>query len=111
MKNESKDQCKEFDGAVPPVKPMAPWRAAKVKVLSGFSLQVGFMDGTEGDVYLEEFIKSPNAGIFAALKDVSLFNRVRLVNGVVTWPGEIDLAPDAMYSEIKKHGEWVIKPR
>jgi hypothetical protein len=25
------------------------------------------------------------------------------------WPGEIDLAPDAMYDEIKKQGRWVLE--
>ena len=27
-------------------------------------------------------------------------------HGAVTWPGELDLAPDAMYREIKKNGFW-----
>jgi hypothetical protein len=26
----------------------------------------------------------------------------------VTWPGEIDLAPDAMYAEIKQGGHWIL---
>jgi hypothetical protein len=26
----------------------------------------------------------------------------------LAWPGNIDLAPDAMYEAIKKHGEWVL---
>jgi len=28
------------------------------------------------------------------------------LDGFVSWPDEIDLAPDAMYDEIKQHGEW-----
>lgn len=24
----------------------------------------------------------------------------------LNWPGDIDLAPDAMYAEIKAHGRW-----
>jgi len=28
----------------------------------------------------------------------------------VTWPGELDLAPDAMHDMLKKHGKWTIKP-
>jgi hypothetical protein len=28
--------------------------------------------------------------------------------GAVTWPGEIDLAPDAMYEEIKQNGTWAL---
>ncbi len=33
-------------------------------------------------------------------------NQVRVELGVVTWPGEIDLAPDAMHAELAAHGEW-----
>jgi hypothetical protein len=28
------------------------------------------------------------------------------MSGAVMWPGEIDLAPDAMYDEIRKEGRW-----
>jgi len=30
------------------------------------------------------------------------------MHGVVTWPGEIDLAPDAVYAETKKLGSRVL---
>ncbi len=30
------------------------------------------------------------------------------MNGAVTWPGEIDLAPDAMYLEIEAAGIWML---
>ncbi|RPI04004.1 MAG: DUF2442 domain-containing protein, partial [Zetaproteobacteria bacterium] len=36
------------------------------------------------------------------------FSQVFVAHGAVTWPGEIDLAPDAMYAEIKKLGRWVL---
>jgi hypothetical protein len=26
----------------------------------------------------------------------------------MAWPGDLDLAPDAMYAEIKKNGEWIL---
>jgi hypothetical protein len=29
--------------------------------------------------------------------------------GAVTWPGEIDLAPDAMYAAIAAEGKWALK--
>lgn len=32
----------------------------------------------------------------------------RLEYGAVTWPGDIDLALDVMYEEIKNKGEWDI---
>lgn len=27
----------------------------------------------------------------------------------VTWPGELDLAPDAMHQHIKDYGEWLLQ--
>lgn len=45
--------------------------------------------------------------MFAALRDEALFRQVFLDLGAVSWPGDIDLAPDAMHDEIQVHGEWV----
>jgi len=35
------------------------------------------------------------------LTDLALFEQVFVEHGAVTWPGEIDLAPDAMYRKIQ----------
>jgi hypothetical protein len=43
------------------------------------------------------------------LADPTVFNKVYVDHGAMTWPGEIDLAPDAMYNAIKAGGEWVIQ--
>ena len=48
-------------------------------------------------------------GVFEPLKDPAIFSQVRVESGAVRWPGEIDLAPDAMYSEIKRTGEWILR--
>ena len=40
--------------------------------------------------------------------EYKVFSAVGLEHGVVTWPEEIDLAPDAMYDAIKAHGKWVL---
>jgi Protein of unknown function (DUF2442). len=37
-----------------------------------------------------------------------VFSAVGLEHGAVTWPEEIDLAPDAMYDAIKTQGKWVL---
>jgi hypothetical protein len=70
---------------------------------------VKFMDGTAGEVDLSRLLKSDAAGIFAQLCDPAVFARAYVQYGAVVWPGEIDLAPDAMYDEIKKHGRWVLE--
>lgn len=93
-------------GVVPPIIPAAPWRVASVSAEAGFRLRVRFVDGLEGMVDMSGLVHSPAAGVFAVLADGALFSQVFVEHGVVTWPGELDLAPDAMHSEIKAHGEW-----
>mgnify|MGYP005831143703 CR=1 FL=1 len=80
----------------PPIRPTRPWRVAAVNALPGFRLHVRFVDGTEGLVELADLVQSPGAGVFAALADASVFNQAFVEHGAVTWPGEIDMAPDAM---------------
>jgi hypothetical protein len=69
-----------------------------------------FADGLEGEVDMDHEIDSPGAGVFAQVADPDVFAAafVEPTFGAVTWPGEIDLAPDAMYEEIKAHGRWVL---
>jgi len=76
-------------------------------VLPDFCLSVKFIDGTPGEVDLSRLVNSEEAGVFAPLRDPSFFAQVYLEYGVVTWPGEVDLAPDTMYDEIKKSGRWM----
>lgn len=93
----------------PPIQPRMPWRVVAVEAIPGFRLHVRFVDGTEGTVDLTALVHSPAAGVFASLADSALFAQVFVEHGAVTWPGEIDLAPDAMYAEIKKDGTWVLQ--
>ena len=81
----------------------------KVKALPDYCLEVEFTDKTSGKVFMKDLIFSPKAGVFARLRDRALFNKVFIEYGVTTWPGELDLAPDTMYVEFKKHGQWELK--
>lgn len=81
------------------------WDITEVKVVGDYTLWVRFRDGLEGAVtFLPGFFR----GVFSPLRDHAQFQQVRVVDGVVTWPGELDLAPDAMHHEIRAHGEWVL---
>jgi len=93
----------------PPVRPAAAWRVADVEALPGFRLRVRFSDGTEGIVELADFISLAGAGVFAALRDEKVCREARLVLGAVTWPGDLDLAPDAMHCAVSEHGKWIVK--
>jgi hypothetical protein len=88
------------------IAPQSPWRVTAVEALPGFRLRVAFADGLTGTVDISRMVHSPNAGVFAALADPTLFAQVTLDYGAVTWPGELDLAPDAMHDAIQQHREW-----
>ena len=77
-----------------------------VQPVMPMALQVRFADGTVGRVRFEP---SHLTGVFEALKDPIVFAQARVEAGAVTWPGDLDLAPDAMYAEIKSQGEWFLR--
>jgi len=81
------------------------WDVTEVRVVGDFALAVRFQDGLEGGV---KFLPSFFRGVFSHLASAPEFKKVHVVDGVVTWPGELDLAPDAMYAEIKRSGEWLL---
>ncbi len=103
MRNQAESTQDSTLGVIP----CAPWRVIEVRTLIGYRLFVRFIDGTTGEVDLSRLVMSDKAGIFAALRDPVLFAQVYLEYGAVMWPGEIDLAPDTMYDEIRNRGRWV----
>lgn len=88
------------------VAPRSPWRVTSVEALPGFRLSVAFADGLTGTVDMSALVHSANAGVFAPLADPSLFAQVHLEFGAVWWPGDLDLAPDAMHAAIQEHKVW-----
>ena len=93
----------------PPVAAVAPWRIVAVEAVGETDLKVRFVDGLEGLVHMRDLIWSAKPGVFKALRDLAVFGRVHLEHGAVTWPGEIDLAPDAMHDEIARNGHWTLR--
>ena len=109
MQTESITQEDIAASVAPPVQMKALWRVTAVEALDGYRLHVRFVDGLEGEVEMAERVRSPRAGVFAALADPDMFAQVHVELGAVTWPGELDLAPDAMHDEIKKNGVWKLR--
>ncbi|MDF0653036.1 MAG: DUF2442 domain-containing protein [Nitrospira sp.] len=81
------------------------WDVVEVKPLENLGLFVRFADGLAGEVRI-----TPQhlTGVFTPLQDPAFFKQVYLDQGAVAWPGQIDLAPDAMYQEIKAKGVAVL---
>jgi len=85
--------------------PSAP-NVTSVKVIEHLNLRVEFADGLVGTVRFEP---SHLSGVFEALRDPDFFSQVTVSHGTVAWPGELDMAPDAMYDAIQQHQEWVLQ--
>ena len=50
----------------------------------------------------------PSKFIFAKLREPQAFSKLFTNGYFVTWPGELDRAPDAMHLHIAQSGDWII---
>jgi len=73
------------------------WDVVEVKAEPHYCLFVRFKDGVAGRVQLGP---EQLTGALRPLLDEQFFKQVFIEHGAVAWPGEIDLAPDAMYAQI-----------
>lgn len=74
------------------------WEAVTViPAESGRDIIVQFADWTVRTINLAHMIDRPDPGVFENLRDRSFFNRVRVLDGVVCWPGDIDLDGEGLY--------------
>jgi Protein of unknown function (DUF2442) len=73
------------------------WDVIEVKPEPDYCLFVRFKDGLSGRVHLR---REDLTGVLTPLRDIQFFERVYIDYGAVSWPGDIDLAPDAMYAQV-----------
>lgn len=90
------------------VTPAATWRVLAVNVPSGYRLSITCNDGTSGIVDMSRLVASEKAGVYAALKDETLFNKVSIDLGVLAWPNGADLEPEWAHEEMAKYKSWSV---
>lgn len=73
------------------------WDVVEVKAEAHYRLFVRFQDGLAGHVQLRP---EEMTGALAPLRDEPFFGQVFIDHGAAAWPGEIELAPDALYARI-----------
>ena len=78
------------------------WDVVEVIPEPEYCLFVRFKDGLAGRVRLP---LEDLTGVLAPLRDMQFFRRVYIECGAVAWPGDIDLAPDAMHDQVREHNE------
>lgn len=54
---------------------------------------------TNGEIKKYDVRPLLDKGVFATLKDLSIFKQVHVSYGTIEWPGEIDICPDTLYED------------
>ncbi|MBV9805171.1 MAG: DUF2442 domain-containing protein [Solirubrobacterales bacterium] len=71
-------------------------------MIDDYVLRLTFDDGVVGDV---SFAENDWCGVFQALQDPTVFAQVHVEEqfGTIAWPGDLDMAPEPLYDEARKH--------
>lgn len=68
----------------------------RVSATAGYLLQLEFENGEKRVFDMKPYLtKRP----FGRLNDSAIFNLARVQNGTVTWPGDLDIAPETLYEK------------
>jgi len=81
-------------------------RVTGVRVLSGFTIELSFADGSRATLDMEPWIRG-RSGMFEPLRDPAYFALVTVDAGTIVWPNEADMDPDVLYEAA--HG-WITAP-
>ncbi len=75
---------------------------AGVAVVGPYRLRLLFDDGTVGDV---DFSATRWSGVLERLRDPEFFAKVRVdpEAATIVWPDGIDMAPEPLYEEARRH--------
>jgi hypothetical protein len=70
------------------------------KYLHDYQLEIIFNDGTKGTADFSDYAK--RGGVFSNFQDIDFFKKVfiNMELGVLTWPGDIDIAPETVYTKV-----------
>jgi hypothetical protein len=73
-------------------------RIETVEPLDGFTLRIGFNDGSTRDVDLEPELWGP---VFEPLRDAKMFLQVAVDHelGTIVWPNGADMDPDVLHGD------------
>lgn len=67
-----------------------------------FRIWLSFNDGMEGEINLEQKIKSKN-GVFEPLKELDYFKNFEVKNDTISWENGADFAPESLYNLLLKN--------
>ncbi|MFI3240516.1 MAG: DUF2442 domain-containing protein [Bacteroidales bacterium] len=65
------------------------------KYVDGYRINITFSDGVNNVVDLSHRL---NGALFEPLKDINQFKNFRINGWTIEWSGDVDLAPEYLYS-------------
>jgi hypothetical protein len=69
----------------------------KAKYIEEYKIRLEFNDGRIGEVDLKETVTGDHRPIFNQLKDLGIFKKFKVEYDTLTWPNELDIAPEYLY--------------
>ena len=83
------------------------WDIIDLEYIEKYKLKLTFKDGETGIIDLGDYSKKD--GVFSNFSDLDFFKKVYIDSGVLTWPGNVDIAPETIYSMAtgKPLPEWM----
>lgn len=72
---------------------------SEVEVIGQYQLRVTFDDGLVRELDLTG--DTSLGGVFEPLKDPDFFARVRVDEGTIAWPNEVDYSPSALHGDVE----------
>lgn len=70
----------------------------EVKALEDYQLKLTF---DNGKIKIKDMKPYLDKGIFKKLKDIKVFNNVRIKYGTISWENDIDICADSLYETSK----------
>jgi len=75
---------------------MLKWMVKSVEPLENYRLALTFADGKKGVYDMKPLL---DFGVFRSLRDIKLFNSVKVETPSIIWSNNIDIAPETLYKE------------
>jgi hypothetical protein len=72
------------------------WAVKKVQAQKNYMLHLTFENGEQKQFDMKPYLEH---GIFQELKDVNVFNSVRICFDTIEWDNEADFDPEVLYSK------------
>lgn len=81
-------------------------RVRFARPLDGFRVLLGFEDGTEREVDLEQYLHGP---VFESIRsNPAVFESLKIEGGTITWENGADIDPDVLYYGLRP--AWTEEP-